>query len=106
MTGKIIRGVGRLAGNVAERSVHRSAGQMMHGATGAVVQRGLPLVLPRAGRRIGAAGMLAVAFGGVLLSRYLARRAERRANAAADVGPESAHRAEVVLGGPAQPEQR
>lgn len=104
MNSKLSRKVGQLARNVAERSVGRSAGQMVDGATGALVGRGLPLVLPRASRRVGAAGMVAIAVGGVLLNRWLVRRdARRAAAAAADTGPASQRRAEVILGGPAAP---
>lgn len=105
MNRKLSRKAGRIARTVAQRSVGRSASQMVTGATGAagaLVGRGLPFVLPRATRRVGAVGMMAIAVGGILLSRWRVHRDMRRA-AAAEAGPDSQRRAEVILGGPTTP---
>lgn len=96
--------IGKIVSAVAGRSVARTIGGTAAGPAGAVIGVALPVVLPAFARRLGPAGMVAAAVGGVLFTRWLERRNARlkaQEQAVAGLPPRSP---EVVLGGPIPPD--
>lgn len=89
--------IGKLVTALAGRTLARSIGGAAAGPAGAIIGATLPVMLPQIARRLGPVGMVAAAIGGYAFTRYLERRAARRAGQALVVAPES------VLGASAGP---
>ena len=71
--------IGKIVSAVAGRSVARTVGGSAAGPAGALIGAALPVVLPAFARRLGPAGMVAAAVGGLLFKRWLERRNARLA---------------------------
>ena len=98
--------IGKIVSAVAGRSFARTIGGTAAGPAGALIGAALPVVLPAVARRMGPAGMVVAAVGGLVFSRWLERRNARRAavakaKALAGLPPRSP---EAVLGGPIPPD--
>ena len=70
--------IGKIVSAVAGQSVARTIGGTAAGPAGALVGAALPVVLPAVARRLGPAGMVAAAVGGLLFTRWLERRNARK----------------------------
>lgn len=92
--------LGKIVSGLAGRSVARTLGGSSAGPAGALIGAALPVVIPTLARRLGPIGMIGVAVGGALFTRWLERRSERQ-KAQAGLPP---HAPGVVLGGPDSPE--
>ncbi len=88
---------GKLVTALAGRTLARSIGGATAGPAGAIIGATLPVLLPQIARRLGPIGMVAAAVGGYAFTRYLERRALRRA------GTEPVAAPEAVLGASAGP---
>ncbi len=96
--------IGKIVSAVAGRSVARTVGGSAAGPAGALIGAALPVVLPAFARRLGPAGMVAAAVGGLLFKRWLERRNARLAVAEKAVAGLPPRNPEVVLGGPIPPD--
>jgi hypothetical protein len=92
--------IGKIVSGLAGRSVARTIGGSSAGPAGALIGAALPVLIPTLARRLGPVGMIGVAVGGALFTRWLERRAERQ-KTQAGLPP---HTPAVVLGGPDSPE--
>ncbi len=88
--------IAKLITALAGRTLARSIGGVAAGPTGAIIGATLPVILPQIARRLGPVGMIAAAAGGYVFTRYLERRAQRRAL-------EPVPAPEAVLGASASP---
>jgi len=94
--------IGKIVTALAGRTIARTVGGAAAGPAGALIGAAIPAILPRAARALGPVGMVGAAVGGLLFSRWLARRNAREAAGAATSGlPPRAP--EAVLGSPARP---
>ena len=66
-----MRAAGSRISDFSIGSVARTLGGATAGPAGAVIGMALPVVLPAVARRMGPAGMVAAAVGGLLFSRWL-----------------------------------
>jgi uncharacterized protein YqgC (DUF456 family) len=89
--------IGKLVTALAGRTLARTVGGAAAGPAGAIIGATLPVLLPQIARRLGPIGMVAAAVGGYAFTRYLERRAARRA------GEEPAAAPEAILGASAGP---
>ncbi|MCG2839654.1 hypothetical protein L6Q21_01500 [Sandaracinobacter sp. RS1-74] len=96
--------IGKLVSAVAGRSVAQTVGGTAAGPVGAVIGAALPVMLPAVARRLGPAGMVAAAVGGLLFTRWLERRNARKQAEAAAPGAVPPRQPEAVLGGPIPPD--
>jgi hypothetical protein len=88
--------IGKIVSALAGRSVARTFAGRSAGPAGALVGAALPVLIPFLARRFGPIGMVGVAVGGALFTRWMERRAEREKAAAATGAPAP----DAVLGGP------
>ena len=96
--------IGKIVTALAGRTIARTVGGAAAGPAGALIGAAIPVVLPRAARALGPVGMVAAAVGGLLFTRWLERRNERKvveATATAGLPP---RRPEAVLGSPTPPD--
>ena len=96
--------IGKIVSAVAGQSVARTIGGTAAGPAGALVGAALPVVLPAVARRLGPAGMVAAAVGGLLFTRWLERRNARKKVAREARAPLPPSKPEAVLGGPIPPD--
>jgi hypothetical protein len=95
--------IGKIVTALAGRTIARTVGGAAAGPAGALIGAAIPVVLPRAARAVGPAGMVAAAVGGLLFSRWLERRNARKAAEPATAGlPPRAP--EAVLGSRTPPD--
>jgi hypothetical protein len=92
--------IGKIVSGLAGRSVARTIGGTAAGPAGALIGAALPVLIPTLARRLGPIGMIGVAVGGALFTRWLERRSERQ-KAVAGLPPRSP---EALLGGPDSPD--
>ena len=81
--------IGKIITALAGRTLARSIGGVAAGPAGAIVGATLPIILPQIARRLGPVGMIAAAVGGYAFTRYLEKRAERRAGGSPQASPEA-----------------
>lgn len=74
-----MRMIGKIVTAMAGRTVARTIGGAAAGPTGMIVGAALPIVLPRIAATLGPFGMVAAAVGTLFFSRYMKRRADRKA---------------------------
>jgi hypothetical protein len=96
--------IGKIVTALAGRTIARTVGGAAAGPAGALIGAAIPVVLPRAARALGPAGMVAAAVGGLLFSRWLERRNARKAAEAAATAGLPPRRPEAVLGSPTPPD--
>lgn len=96
--------IGKIVTAVAGRSIARTVGGSAAGPAGALIGAAIPVVLPRAARALGPVGMVAAAIGGLLFTRWLERRNERKVIQATATAGMPPRRPEAVLGSPTPPD--
>lgn len=81
--------IGKMVTALAGNSIAKSIGGASAGPIGLAIGAAVPVILPRVARRFGPLGMVTAAVGTMVLTRYVARRAEERhaAEAAKPVAP-------------------
>lgn len=81
--------IGKIVTALAGRTIARTVGGSAAGPAGALIGAAIPVILPRAARALGPVGMVAAAVGGLLFTRWLGRRNDRKAAGAttASVAP-------------------
>lgn len=70
--------IGKIVSALAGRSIAQTLGGASAGPAGALVGAAIPVVLPRIARTLGPVGMIAAAVGGIMFTRWLERRNERK----------------------------
>jgi uncharacterized protein YqgC (DUF456 family) len=103
--------IGKIVTALAGRTIARTVGGAAAGPAGALIGAAVPLILPRAARALGPFGMLAAAVGGLLFTRWMDRRAERKAAETAGLaspkpkaGSLPPRAPQAVLGSPTPPD--
>ncbi|MFN7397587.1 MAG: hypothetical protein ACK5SX_00655 [Sandaracinobacter sp.] len=96
--------IGKIVTALAGRTIARTVGGAAAGPAGALIGAAIPVMLPRVARALGPVGMVAAAVGGLLFTRWLERRNERKAIAAAAIAGMPPRRPEAVLGSPTPPD--
>jgi uncharacterized protein YqgC (DUF456 family) len=96
--------IGKIVSAIAGRSFARTLGGTAAGPAGAVIGAALPVVLPAVARRLGPAGMVVAAVGGMLFTRWLERRNARQKEQAEVLASLPPRAPEAVLGSPVPPE--
>jgi uncharacterized protein YqgC (DUF456 family) len=96
--------IGKIVTALAGRTIARTVGGAAAGPAGALIGAAIPVVLPRAARALGPVGMIAAAVGGLLFTRWLERRNERKVLEATGTAGLPPRRPEAVLGNRTPPD--
>lgn len=95
--------IGKIVTALAGRSIARTVGGASAGPAGALIGAAIPVILPRAARALGPVGMIAAAVGGLLFTRWMDRRTERKVTEATATAGLPPRQPEAVLGSPTPP---
>lgn len=96
--------IGKIVTALAGRTIARTIGGAAAGPAGALIGAAIPVVLPRAARALGPVGMVAAAVGGMLFTRWLERRNERKVIKASATAGMPPRQPEAVLGSRTPPD--
>jgi uncharacterized protein YqgC (DUF456 family) len=94
--------IGKIVTALAGRTIARTVGGAAAGPAGALIGAAIPVILPRAARALGPFGMIAAAVGGLLFTRWMDRRADRKVLGATTGLPQRSPR--TVLGSRTPPD--
>jgi uncharacterized protein YqgC (DUF456 family) len=96
--------IGKVVTALAGRSIARTVGGTAAGPAGALIGAAIPIVLPRVARTLGPVGMIVAAVGGLLFTRWMERRNDRKVSAAVATAGLPPRNPEAVLGSPTPPD--